>query len=180
MRINADKFDSSLKADGGGAFSRVEYLDNGVLLRVATVKELTGAAHFYFGSDRAQIMTGMGFSAVPFAGGAVGYRLRYGSFYKFITNIEFVKPIPEYVHAEIEVLSNMCGDMFVIPIKFKPGFKGRISFTASMTRRTEMVEMFAFSRLIFFSPNKENKITNKTKKGKKNETIISVKQKPAK
>jgi len=183
MRIEATKFDSFLKADGGGAFSRIEYLNNNVLLRIATVKELTGVAHFYFGADRGQITTGRAFSSVPFAGGDVGYRLRFGSFYKFVTNVEVIKPLPEKVHADIEIIPDMYGSVYILPINFKPGFKGRIFFIGNVTRRTEMVEMFAFSQLVFRSPVVESEKVKAIKpkvRGKKSENIISAKQKSIK
>lgn len=167
MVIDAINYDKFLKADGGGAFSRVEYKEEGVVLRIINVKELTGIANFYFDNNRSEVITGQGFNGM--VGSVNTYRLRYGTFYKFITNINIIKALPENVIARARMLDSMYGDAFILPIRFDSKFIGRISFVGMMTRRTELSNMFSFAKLQFSKPcNIENKKPKKSVVKKKN------------
>lgn len=173
MIVDAKKYQSLLKATGGGAFSRLEFENQGVIIRIIHVKQMTGYIRMYFNQDRDQIVSGRRFE--PLRGDP--FRMNEREFYKFYTNLEFVKPIPEELTAMVVVRDELSDLFLVTAAPFKAGFKGQVMFVAQTTQRTEMESNVTLASLMFFedvskmTPKaSEPKSGRVSTKRKKNET----------
>lgn len=149
MIAEATRYEKLLKANGAGAFSKIEYADERrVVLRTSDVKtaDLSGTVRVYFDGKREQVMTGRRFD--PMGSGLI--LLRPGMFYRVYTTLEFVEPIPSGVSALV-VLTDEANDVVMTTTApLREGYVGPVMFTIQPFRRIEMDKMTSIAHLMFF------------------------------
>jgi len=147
MIVTADKYEKLLTARGAGSWGRLDFEGNYANLRVLDVRQMDGSPRICFDSKREQVLAGVRYQPVA----RIPYRLMSGQCYKFMTHVEFIKPIPKGKYALVvstQEMSNAAVCVLSAPIL--SGYKGSISFTVMAFRSLEIDQMAIVGRLMMF------------------------------
>jgi len=147
MILTVDKYEHLLTAVGQGAFGRLEFEGDLVNLRTFDVKQLDGYPKIYFDGRRVQVITGLRYQPVMRKPYAIVPNLAH----KVITNVMFVKPLPEGMYALVVPVPeySMAGGA-ILSAPLTAGFQGSVSFTTHTLRGVEVEDMTIIARLMFF------------------------------
>jgi hypothetical protein len=145
MIAKADKFEKNLTAMGSGAFGKLEYAGNSIVLRAATLKtpDRGSSVRMYFDGDRNQVMTGRRFDIM----GEL-WLMRQNNAYRVYTHVRLDEELPEGVSATVELTDDAKDVMGLMSVNVKPG--ELISFTIFVFRNMEFDHMSSLANLVFY------------------------------
>lgn len=166
MIVTADKYEKLLTARGAGSWGRLDFEGNYTNLRVLDVRQMDGTPRISFDSKREQILAGVRYQPVA----RIPYRLMSGQCYKFMTHVEFIKPIPKGMYALVVSTQEMSdAAVCVLSAPVLSGYKGIISLTVMAFRSLEIDQMTIVGRLMMFNdkvPTVKKSVSKKKKSGK--------------
>lgn len=141
-------FEEFLEATGKGAFGKIEYEGEGIVLRSSSLKtpDRGSIVRVYFDEERNQVMTGRRFELVRSQ-----WLIRKGAIYRIYTNVRFVSPVPSHVSAMVE-LTKDGKDVFGL-MSFHLEMGEPIAYTVLALRSVEVEPMCSFASLVFEVPN---------------------------
>lgn len=147
MIVTADKYEKLLTSKGAGSWGRLDFEGDYTNLRVLDVRQMDGSPRIYFDGKREQILTGIRYQPV----GRIPYRLMSGYCYKFMTHVEFVKPLPKEMTALVMSVQDMSdAAVCILSAPMTAGYKGSISFNVLAFRSLEIDQMSVVGRLVIF------------------------------
>ncbi len=146
MRADAVKLEKSLEAVGIGSWSRLEFENNSVVLRVASVKQAEGRVQIYFDGKRDQIVShGRLYSPMT---SHRPYYFRAGVSYLVTTQVNLIKPLPKGIEGRIVGNSHLAilGGIITSSVIREEGI---VEFSLYCTRKAEIDEMVSLCDLVF-------------------------------
>ncbi len=161
MIAKAEKFEKHLEAVGSGAFGKVEYNGNGIILRSSTLKtpDRGSSVRMYFDGDRNQVMTGRRFDIM----GEL-WLMRQNNAYRIYTNVVLDKKLPDDVVAHVELSEDAKDVMGLMSASVVVGEP--ISFTVFTFRAIEFEKMTTLATLVFHEEVKPKAPAKPKGKGK--------------
>lgn len=180
MRVEAIKFEKSLKSVGSGSWGRLEFENNDVVLRIMGVKQAEGRVQLYFDGKREQIVShGRLYSPMT---SHRPYYFRAGVSYLITTQVNLVKPLPKGIEGRIVGNSHLA-IMGGIITSGAVREAGVVEYSLYCTRKAEVMEMITLCSLVFedvsgvkpevTAKSNKGKDTSK-KKGGKNENSTTI------
>lgn len=148
MIDTVEGFEEFLEATGKGAFGKIEYEGEGIVLRSSSLKtpDRGSIVRVYFDEERNQVMTGRRFELVRSQ-----WLIRKGAIYRIYTNVRFVSSVPSHVSARVE-LTKDGKDVFGL-MSFHLEVGEPIAYTVLALRSVEVEPMCSFASLVFEVPN---------------------------
>ncbi len=144
MVVSASKFEKYLSTNGVGAFGKVEYAGDAVVLRTADIKTPDRGTNvrMYFDAQREEVMTGRRFDLMGDL-----WLCRQGIAYRFFTSLR-VDELPEGVEASVELTEDAKDALGLMSYSIDSE-SGQVIYTVLAFRPIELERWVSTARLIF-------------------------------